>query len=291
MRGRLFEISRAPVNAMAGAREGDETRRSFEVNVSQISLEGKVAVVSGGSRGIGAASALALADAGADVIVASRKLPDLEQVAEKVRAKGVRSMALVAHVGKTEDSKNLVEQVMDKFGRIDILVNNAGTNPYHGPLLEAEEWAWDTTFNVNLRGPFFLAQMVAKVMKQQGGGSMINTASVASFRPGDLNIYCVTKAAYVMLTELMAKEWGQWGIRVNALAPGIIKTRLSEILWKEPAVGERAAQSLPLLRLGEPEDVADVVVFLASDLARYVTGVTVAVDGGQLLGVPTYRSS
>jgi len=158
-------------------------------------------------------------------------------------------------------------------------------------LLEAEEWAWDTTFNVNLRGPFFLAQMVAKVMREQGGGCMINTTSVASFRPGDLNIYCITKAAYVMLTQLMAKEWGQWGIRVNALAPGIIKTRLSEILWKEPAVGEAAAQSLPLLRLGEPEDVADVVVFLASDLARYVTGVTVAVDGGQLLGVPTYRSS
>jgi NAD(P)-dependent dehydrogenase (short-subunit alcohol dehydrogenase family) len=256
-----------------------------------ISLKGKVAVVSGGSRGIGEASALALADAGADVVVASRKLPDLEQVAERIRAKGVKSMALVAHVGKTEDSKNLVEQVMDKFGRIDILLNNAGTNPYHGPLLEAEEWAWDTTFNVNLRGPFFLAQMVAKVMREQGGGCMINTASVASFRPGDLNIYCITKAAYVMLTQLMAKEWGQWGIRVNALAPGIIKTRLSEILWKEPAVGEAAAQSLPLLRLGEPEDVADVVVFLASDLARYVTGVTVAVDGGQLLGVPTYRSS
>ena len=259
------------------------------MNTCQISLEGKVALVSGGSRGIGEASALALADAGADVVVASRKLPDLERVAEKIRAKGVRSMALVAHVGKTEDSKNLVEQVMDKFGRIDILVNNAGTNPYHGLLLEAEEWAWDTTFNVNLRGPFFLAQMVAKVMKQQGGGSMINTASVASFRPGDLNIYCVTKAAYVMLTELMAKEWGQWGIRVNALAPGIIKTRLSEILWKEPAMGERAAQSLPLLRLGEPEDVADVVVFLASDLARYVTGVTIAVDGGQLLGIPGYK--
>jgi len=256
---------------------------------TQISLEGKVAVVSGGSRGIGEASALALADAGADVVVASRKLPDLERVAEKIRAKGVRSMALVAHVGKTEDSKNLVEQVLGEFGRIDILVNNAGTNPYHGPLLGAEEWAWDTTFNVNLRGPFFLAQMVAKVMKEQGGGSMINTASVASYRPGELNIYCVTKAAYMMLTEVMAKEWGQWGIRVNALAPGTIKTKLSEILWKDPAVGERTANAMPLLRLGESEDVADVVVFLASDLARYVTGVTLAVDGGQLLGPPGYR--
>jgi NAD(P)-dependent dehydrogenase (short-subunit alcohol dehydrogenase family) len=192
-------------------------------------------------------------------------------------------------VGKVEDSKNLVKQTLDKFGRIDILFNNAGTNPYNGPLMDAEEWAWDTTFNVNLRGPFFLAQLVAKVMKVQGGGCMINTASTAAFRAGELNIYCVTKAAYMMLTQVMAKEWGQWGIRVNAIAPGVIKTRLSEMLWKEPAVGDRAAQATTLLRLGEPEEVAGVVVFLASDLARYVTGETVVVDGGQLVGGPTFR--
>jgi NAD(P)-dependent dehydrogenase (short-subunit alcohol dehydrogenase family) len=261
------------------------------MDLSQISLKGKVALVSGASRGIGEAGALALADAGADVVVASRKLPDLEIVAEKVRAKGVRSLAVAAHIAKIEDSKSLVKQVLDKFGRIDILFNNAGTNPYHGPLIEAEEWAWDATFNVNLRGPFFLAQLVAKVMKQQGGGCMINTASTAAFRAGELNIYCVTKAAYVMLTQVMAKEWGQWGIRVNAVAPGVIKTRLSEMLWKEPAVGERAAQATPLLRLGEPEEVASVVVFLASDMAKYVTGETIAVDGGQLVGPPGFRGS
>ncbi|MDD5288455.1 MAG: glucose 1-dehydrogenase [Dehalococcoidales bacterium] len=258
------------------------------MDLSKISLKGKVALVSGASRGIGEASALALADAGADVVVASRKLPDLEKVAEKVRAKGVRSMAVAAHIAKVEDSKNLVKQVLEKFGRIDILFNNAGTNPYSGSLMEAEEWAWDTTFNVNLRGPFFLAQLVAKVMKQQGGGCMINTASVAAFRAGELNIYCVTKAAYVMLTQVMAKEWGQWGIRVNAIAPGVIKTRLSEALWKEPSVGEEARQSMPLLRLGEPEEIASVVLFLASDLAKYVTGETVVIDGGQLLGPPAF---
>ena len=118
---------------------------------------------------------------------------------------------------------------------------------------------------------------------------MINTASTAAFRAGELNIYCVTKAAYVMLTQVMAKEWGQWGIRVNAIAPGVIKTRLSEMLWKEPAVGERAAQATPLLRLGEPEEVASIVLFLASDMAKYVTGETIAVDGGQLVGPPTFR--
>lgn len=258
------------------------------MDLSQISLKGKVALVSGASRGIGEASALALADAGADVVVASRKLSELEKVAEKVRAKGVKSLAVASHIAKIEDSESLVKTVLDHFGRIDILFNNAGTNPYNGPLLEAEPWAWDTTFNVNLRGPFFLAQLVAKVMKQQGGGCMINTASTAAFRAGELNIYCVTKAAYVMLTEVMAKEWGQWGIRVNAIAPGVIKTRLSEALWKDPAVGEAARLRTPLLRLGEPEEVASIVLFLASDMSKYVTGETIVVDGGQLVGPPAY---
>jgi len=154
--------------------------------------------------------------------------------------------------------------------------------------MEAEEWAWDTTFNVNLRGPFFLAQMVAKAMKEQGGGCMINTASVAAFKAGELNIYCVTKAAYVMLTQVMAKEWGQWGIRVNAIAPGIIKTRLAEALWKDPSIGESARQSMPLLRLGEPEEVASVVLFLASDMSKYITGETIVIDGGQMIGPPAF---
>ena len=258
------------------------------MDFSKISLKGKVALVSGASRGIGEASALAFADAGADVVVASRKLPDLEKVAEKIRAKGVRSLAVAAHVAKIEESKNLVNTAVREFGRIDILFNNAGTNPYFGPLLDVEEWAWDTTFNVNLRGPFFLAQQVAKVMKQQGGGCMINSSSTGAFRAGELNIYSITKAALVMLTQVMTKEWGQWGIRVNAIAPGIIKTRLSEVLWKEPAVGKAAIESTPLLRLGEPEDVAGVVLFLASDLARFVTGAIVLIDGGLLAGPPSF---
>ncbi len=258
------------------------------MDLSKISLKGKVALVSGASRGIGEASALALADAGADVIVSSRKQADLEKVAEKVKAKGVKTAAIAAHVAKIEESGQLVDRVIKEFGRIDILFNNAGTNPYYGPLMEAEERAWDTTFNVNLKGPFFLAQMVARQMKKQGGGCMINTASVAAFKAGDLNIYCVTKAAYVMLTEVMAKEWGQWGIRVNAIAPGVIKTRLSEALWKDPETGKAAVQQIPLLRLGDPLDVAGVVLFLASDLSSYITGETIVVDGGQLVGPPAF---
>ena len=259
------------------------------MDFSKISMKGKVALVSGASRGIGEASALAFAGAGADVVVASRKLSDLEKVAEQIKAKGVRSLAVAAHVAKIDESKNLVDTVMKEFGRIDVLFNNAGTNPYAGPLLDAEEWAWDTTFNVNLRGPFFLAQLVARVMKEQGGGCMINTASVGGLRASELNIYSVTKAAYIMLTQVMAKEWGQWGIRVNAIAPGLIKTRLAEALWKEPAASEAAVEGISLLRLGEPDDVAGAVLFLASDLAKYVTGETIVVDGGQLLGPPSYR--
>ena len=258
------------------------------MDFSKISLDGKVALVTGGSRGIGHASALAFADAGADVVVTSRKLTDLEVVVEEIKAKGRKGLAVASHVAKVDDLKNLVEQVKAEFGRIDILMNNAGTNPYYGPLMDAEEWAWDVTMNVNLKGPFLLSQLVARVMKEQGGGCIINTSSVGGLRGGTLHIYSVTKAALIMLTKVMAKEWGQYNIRVNAIAPGIIKTRLSEQLWKEPAVGEAAAKSTALLRLGEPEDVAGVVLFLASDAARHVTGETIVIDGGELLGGPSF---
>ena len=258
------------------------------MDFSKVSLEGKVALVTGGSRGIGRASALAFADAGASVVVASRKLPDLEGVVKEIKAKGVKGLAVASHVAKIEDSKNLVEQVKAEFGRIDILFNNAGTNPYYGSLFNVEEWAWDTTMNVNLKGHFFLSQLVARMMKEQGGGSIINTASLGGIRPSDLNIYSVTKAAFIMLTQVMAKEWGQYGIRVNAIAPGIIKTRLAEQLWKDPVVGEAARKRMAMLRLGEPEEVAGVVLFLASDASSYVTGETIIIDGGSILGPPSF---
>ena len=258
------------------------------MNLSLFSLEGKVAVISGASRGIGHASALALADAGASVVVASRKIADLEPVAEEIKAKGVKSMAIAAHIAKIDDSKTLIEQVMKAFGRIDILMNNAGTNPYYGPLMDQDEKTYDITMNVNLKGLFFLSQLAARVMKAQGGGCIINTASTGGLRAGDLGVYCVTKAAVIMLTQVMAKEWGQHNIRVNAIAPGIIKTRLSEALWKEPAVNAKAIARIPLLRLGEPDECAGVVVFLASDAGSYITGETIVIDGGLLHGEPAH---
>jgi len=251
---------------------------------SKFSLKGKVALITGGSRGIGKACALAFADAGADVVVSSRKLADLEGVAKEIKAKNRKGLAIAAHVAKLEDQKKLVDQVVKEFGRIDILFNNAGTNPYPGTLLEAEEWAWDTTMNVNLKGQFFLSQLVARVMKEKGGGNIINTASVAGLRAGGLSIYCVTKAGLIMLTQCMAREWGQYGIRVNAIAPGVIETRLSEALWKDPAVGAAAAKRTAVGFLGKTDDVAGAVLYLASDASRFVTGITIVIDGGAMVG-------
>jgi len=258
------------------------------MNLSLFSLEGKVALITGGSRGIGRASALALADAGASVVLASRKIADLESVAEEIKSKGVKARAIAAHIAKMEDSKTLVEQVTKTFGRIDILMNNAGTNPYYGPLMDQDEKTYDITMNVNLKGLFFLSQLAARIMKAQGGGCIINTASIGGLRAGDLGVYCVTKAAVIMLTQVMAKEWGQHNIRVNAIAPGIIKTRLSEALWKDPAAGAKALAQIPMMRLGEPEEIAGAVVFLASKAGSYITGETIVIDGGRVHGEPAH---
>jgi dehydrogenase/reductase SDR family member 4 len=260
------------------------------MNYSSISLSGKVAIVTGASRGIGEESALAFAEAGAAVVLASRKQADLDRVAENIIKKGGKCLAIASHIAQADESKNLVNRVMEHYGRIDILMNNAGTNPYYGPLLDAEEWAWDITMNVNLKGLFFLSQLVARIMKKQESGSIINISSLGGLKPGDLGIYQTAKAAVVMLTQLMAKEWGQYNIRVNSIAPGIIKTRLAEALWKDPVRGKEAANKKAMLRLGEPDDVAGVALFLASDLSKYVTGQTIIVDGGEMLGAPAHRT-
>jgi len=258
------------------------------VNLSQFSLEGKVALVTGGSRGIGRASALAMADAGAHVVVSSRKIADLEPVAEEIKAKGVKSLAIAAHNAKIEESQALVERAVKEFGRIDILMNNAGTNPFYGPLMDQDEKTYDVTMNVNLKGILFLSQFAAKIMKGQGGGSIINISSIGGLRAGDLGVYSVTKAALIMLTEVMAKEWGQYNIRANAIAPGIIKTRLSEALWKDPDVNKKALGQIPMMRLGEPEEIAGAVVFLASPAGSYITGATLVIDGGRIHGEPAH---
>lgn len=258
------------------------------MDAARFSLDGRVALVTGGSRGIGRATALTFADAGADVAICARKLPELEVVADEIRAKGRKALAVASHVARVEELESLVEKVKAEFGRIDVLVNNAGTNPYYGPLIDAEEWAWDVTMNVNLKGPFILSQLVARIMRGQGGGSIINISSTAGLRPSAINIYSVTKAALIMLTGVMAKEWGQYKIRVNAIAPGTVKTRLSEISWKEPEDEKRTAAETSLGYVGTPEDIAGAALFLASDASSYITGDTIVVDGGTLLGGPSF---
>ena len=252
------------------------------MNVSKFSLEDKVALVTGGSRGIGRAIALTFADAGADVVVSSRKLPDLEKVAAEINALGKRSLAVAAHGGKLEDLSNLISTVESEFGRIDILVNNAATNPLVAPILEIEEHAWDVISDTNLKGYFFLSQGVARMMIKQGGGSIINIASGGGLTPEKgQGVYCISKSGVIMLTKVMAYEWGQYNIRANAIAPGLVKTRMSQVLWDNKDYLEEVLSHTPLHRMGEPDEIAGAALFLASNASSFITGDIMIVDGGE----------
>ncbi len=244
------------------------------------SLEGRVALVTGGSRGIGRAFALGLAQAGADVVVASRKLPDLEKVSEEIRGLGRKSLAVAAHVAKMDQIKDLVSKVKDEFGKIDILVNNAATNPVMDHALDIEERAWDTIMNLNLKGLFFLSQAVARAMKEKGGGKIINVTSIEGITPGILPVYSISKAGVIMATKVMAREWSKYNIRVNAIAPGLTKTSFSEALWNNPEILKDAMSITPMGRIAEPEEMVGAVIYLASDTSSYTTGQIIAIDGG-----------
>lgn len=252
----------------------------MEFSLNDFSLEGKVALVTGGSRGIGKAIALGFAKAGADVALTSRKLPDLEQAAEEIRALGRKALAVVAHVGRLEEVNNLVSKVGQEFGRIDVLVNNAATNPTMDSALDIQERAWDAIMNLNLKGLFFLSQAVARLMKEQGGGTIINISSVAGISPDILPVYSISKAGVIMATKVMAREWAKYNIRVNAIAPGLVRTRFSEALWGNQDILQGALTGIPLGRIAEPNDIVGAAVFLASNASNYVTGHVLVVDGG-----------
>lgn len=250
---------------------------------SYLSLEGQVALVTGGSRGIGKAIATALADAGAGVVISSRKLPALEEAASEIEAEtGARILPVSAHNRKPEELRALVERVREEFGRLDILVNNAATNPVMGPLIEIEERAFDVIMNTNLKGTFLLCQMAAKMMIEQGeGGNILNISSVAGVRPDPgLGVYSISKAAINMLTKALAVELGRHDIRVNALAPGIVKTHFSRALWDNEQVMEREMARTPLERIAQPEEVGRMALTLVSGAASYVTGQVIVMDGG-----------
>ena len=248
---------------------------------SRFDLSGRVALVTGASRGIGSAIASALVDQGAHVVLSSRKQADLDEEAARINARHPeRATAIAAHAGRPEDLERLVKSVMERFAHIDILVNNAATNPYFGPVLGAELSAWDKTFEVNLRGIFVLTKLVYEAWMEAHGGTVVNVASIGGIRPGlGLGVYNITKAGVIMLTRQLAREVGG-KVRVNAVAPGLIKTRFAEGLWGNEEILDRVLASNPMGRIGQPEEVASAVAFLASDAASYINGEVIVIDGG-----------
>lgn len=248
--------------------------------ICDFSLNGRVAIVTGGSRGIGRSIALGLAEAGADVVAAARKRPDLEQVVKEIEALGRQALPVECNVRERPQLEALVKATTERFGKLDILVNNAGTNPVVGPLVDLEERAWDVVMNTNLKAAFLLSQAAAKAMRPHGG-SIINVSSAGGLRASKgLGAYSISKAGLIMLTRVLAAELGQYKIRVNAIAPAVIRTKFSEHLWKTPEASATAGKNTPLGRIGEPDETAGTVVFLASDAASFISGVVITQDGG-----------
>jgi NAD(P)-dependent dehydrogenase (short-subunit alcohol dehydrogenase family) len=254
------------------------------MSVLSLSLAGEMAIITGGRQGIGKAIALAFAQAGADVAVCDVVTDDgqLMSVAEEIQKMGRRSLAIQADISKRSDVEKMVERVLQEFGTIDILLNNAGTAA-PGPLLELPDDAWDRVMNVNLKGYYLCAQTVGKKMVERKKGVIICIASQYAFRavPGK-GVYCVSKAGVVMLARVLARELGNDGIRVNAIAPGLVRTDLSRNDWMDPDIRAQREAATPLGRLAETGDLVGAALFLASDASAYVTGHTIVVDGGQI---------
>ena len=244
-------------------------------------LNGKVAIVTGGSRGIGRAIAEVFAREGARVAICGRKQETLDRVAGEI---GPLVKPIACHVGRADQIENMVATTLRELGSIDILVNNAATNISFGPCLEIDEAQFDKMIEINLKSAFRLVKAVAPGMCDRGSGSIVNIASIAGLRPQLLSLlYSMTKAALIMMTQSYALEFGPKGVRVNAIAPGLIQTALSEHYWKEEAKRDNVLVKQPIQRLGQPSDVAELALLLASEKGSYITGQTLAVDGGFLL--------
>ncbi len=248
----------------------------------RFSLQDKVAIVTGGSRGIGKAIAEGFAEMGAKVVLASRKAEALEEVRKSIQEMGGEAHVIPTHMGDLAGIERLVEGTLEKYGTIDILVNNAATNPVFCSTAEIEEPAWDKIMDVNVKGVFFLTQKVGKVLCEKGSGSVINISSEAAFCPTPfLGVYSISKAAVNMLTKVFAQEWASKGVRVNGIAPGLVRTHFSQALWGNEAILKAALASIPMGRIAEPEEIVGMAIYLASDASSYVTGQVFLIDGGR----------
>jgi NAD(P)-dependent dehydrogenase (short-subunit alcohol dehydrogenase family) len=248
---------------------------------SHFNLSGKVAVITGASKGIGEAIAKIYGAAGASLVVSSRKKESVEQVANSIIENGGKAIAVACHMGNMQDVDRLVNETVAAFGGVDILVNNAATNPTFGPVVDTDEAAFDKIMNVNVKGPFELSKKVYALMKEKKSGSIINISSVGGLRPEHgLGIYSMSKAALISLTKVMAKEWGGDNIRANVICPGLIKTKFSEALWNNDKIMHTMMKMLPIKRVGTPEEIAALALYLAADESAYCTGSVFTADGG-----------
>ena len=246
-------------------------------------LSGRVALVTGSSRGIGEAIARRLAGAGAHVVISSRKPEPCEEVAESIREAGGSASVRVCHIGNAEHIRNTIAGIADTHGKLDILVNNAAANPYLGPIAETPDWAIDKTVDVNLKGYFIASAAAASLMQAQGSGAIVNIASVNAAIPGTWQgIYSITKAAIVSMSQAFAKELAPSGVRVNCILPGFTDTHFASALTKNPELVKQILQHVPQGRIANPDEIAGAVHYLVSDAASYTTGAALPVDGGYL---------
>lgn len=244
-------------------------------------LTGKVAIVTGSSKGIGRAIAEALARAGAKVVISGRKLEGCEKVASELRDHKLDAIAIPCHIGRREDVEALIAKTREHFGRIDILVANAAVNPYYGPMTGLSDEAFDKVMQSNVRSALWLANLVQAEMAARKDGVIIFVSSIGGLKGTDsLGIYAISKAADMQLARNLAVEWGPHNIRVNTIAPGLVRTDFARALWENPKLLETTEKRTPLRRIGDPEDIAGAAVFLASRAGRWITGQTIVIDGG-----------
>lgn len=254
------------------------------MNNSLFDLTGKVALVTGASRGIGESIAKLLAQYGAHVIVSSRKIDGCQTVVDSIIASGGSAQAIPCHIGEMDQIESIFNTIKSEHGTLDILVNNAAANPYFGHVLETDLAAFQKTVDVNIRGYFFMSVLGSKLMKESGGGAIVNVASINGVIPGDFQgIYSITKAAVISMTKTFAKECAQFNIRVNALLPGGTDTKFASTLVNNPKILEQLMNHVPMKRVAQPDEMAGTVLYLVSDASSYTTGTAINVDGGFLI--------